>query len=72
MADEIQRSGTSGAQISVLKLDMDSLKSVRECATAFLDERKQLNILINNAGASQLLLFVACYGRDSWVLWEEG
>ncbi len=38
------------AKADVLKLDLDSLQSVRECASNFLSKSKQLNILINNAG----------------------
>jgi NAD(P)-dependent dehydrogenase (short-subunit alcohol dehydrogenase family) len=38
------------AKIDVLKLDLDSLQSVRECASNFLSKSKELNILINNAG----------------------
>jgi hypothetical protein len=34
----------------VLKLELDSLQSVRECAAEFLSKGKQLNILVANAG----------------------
>ena len=53
--------GTSGkdlAKIELLKLDLDSLQSVKECATSFLSKSKQLNILINNAGTSVHPLFL--------------
>ncbi|DBB16139.1 TPA: hypothetical protein ACH3X3_015181 [Trebouxia sp. C0006] len=38
------------AKVDVLKLDLGSLQSVRNCASNFLSKSKQLNILINNAG----------------------
>jgi NAD(P)-dependent dehydrogenase (short-subunit alcohol dehydrogenase family) len=34
----------------LLKLELDSLQSVREGAAEFLKRSKQLNVLINNAG----------------------
>jgi NAD(P)-dependent dehydrogenase (short-subunit alcohol dehydrogenase family) len=60
VADDIQSADKTGAQISVLKLDLDSLKSVRECAYAFLKDSKQLNLLINNAGITLLLFLSFC------------
>ncbi len=47
------------AKVDVLKLDLDSLQSVRECASNFLSKSKQLNILINNAG--KCCLFFVSY-----------
>lgn len=36
--------------ITIEKLDLSSLKSVRECAFRILKKEKKINILINNAG----------------------
>jgi NAD(P)-dependent dehydrogenase (short-subunit alcohol dehydrogenase family) len=41
---------SSQGSIDVLKLELDSLQSVRDCAAAFLSKTGQLNILICNAG----------------------
>lgn len=38
------------ASIELVKLSLDSLQSVRECAAEFLSRSKVLNVLINNAG----------------------
>lgn len=37
-------------KIHLLKLDLKSLASVRDCVNTFLDKSSKLNILINNAG----------------------
>ena len=37
-------------QVQVLKMDLQSLESVREAAEEFKKSHKQLNILVNNAG----------------------
>jgi NAD(P)-dependent dehydrogenase (short-subunit alcohol dehydrogenase family) len=37
-------------RVHLLKLDLDSLASVRACAREFLEKSQTLNILINNAG----------------------
>ncbi|OHW92665.1 WW domain-containing oxidoreductase [Colletotrichum incanum] len=42
--------GKSGAPIHALELRLDSLKSVRAAAKAFLDQSEKLNLLILNAG----------------------
>ena len=47
-ADEIMRE-TNGA-VEVEKLDLASLKSVRECAQKLLDNEQKIDILVNNAG----------------------
>jgi NAD(P)-dependent dehydrogenase (short-subunit alcohol dehydrogenase family) len=48
---ELQVGGSDDhGKLDILKLDLNSLRSVRECAGAFLAKSKQLNILINNAG----------------------
>lgn len=41
---------TSQGKVELLKLELDSLQSVREGAAEFLKRSKQLNVLINNAG----------------------
>ncbi|KIW14168.1 hypothetical protein PV08_06949 [Exophiala spinifera] len=40
----------SNSQVHLLELDLDSLTSVRSCASAFLAQSSKLNILITNAG----------------------
>ncbi|OCL14683.1 NAD(P)-binding protein [Glonium stellatum] len=40
----------SSGRVELLKLDLSSLSSVRECAKEFLAKSNTLNILINNAG----------------------
>jgi len=51
------------AKVDVLKLDLGSLQSVRNCASNFLSKSKQLNILINNAGECCLfyVFYMLCY-----------
>jgi NAD(P)-dependent dehydrogenase (short-subunit alcohol dehydrogenase family) len=46
--------GAEQGKIDLLKLELDSLQSVRECAAEFLSKSKQLNILINNAGTVEV------------------
>lgn len=51
MAKEIAASlPSSKGKIDVLKLELDDLQSVRQCAADFLSKSKQLNVLITNAG----------------------
>ena len=51
VAQEIAASNPSSkGKIDVLKLELDDLQSVRQCATDFLSKSKQLNALITNAG----------------------
>ena len=38
-------------KLKLMHLDLGSLQSVRQCTAAFRAEYRQLNILINNAGA---------------------
>ena len=40
----------TGNPVEVLKLDLSSLTSVRECAQMILDKEEKIDILINNAG----------------------
>ena len=47
-ADEISKQ--SGGQVEVYKLDLSSLKSVRDFAAKVRDKETRLDILINNAG----------------------
>ncbi|KAL9247107.1 hypothetical protein vseg_020572 [Gypsophila vaccaria] len=49
-AKELILKDNKSARIDVLKLDLCSFKSVRECARNFLALNLPLNILINNAG----------------------
>ena len=50
VAKEILQAGKSKAKIEVLKLELDSLASIRSCAAEFQKRSKTLNILVNNAG----------------------
>ena len=45
-----QISEETGNPVDVMKLDLSSLKSVRECAQMLLDNEEKIDILINNAG----------------------
>ena len=40
----------TGNQVDVVKLDLSSLESVRECAQILLDKEEKIDVLINNAG----------------------
>lgn len=63
VADEIAASNPdSKGKIEVLKLELDSLQSVKECAADFQSKSKQLNVLIENAGTSFLLPIRYCLG----------
>jgi len=56
VVEELLASNESSAgQVSLLHLELDSLASVRACATDFLAKSKQLNVLITNAGEKTLL-----------------
>ena len=46
--DEITKE-TKGT-IEVMKLDLASIKSIRECAQAIIDKEECIDMLINNAG----------------------
>ena len=47
-ASEIRKD--TGNPVDVHKLDLSSLKSVRECSQTLLDKEERIDILINNAG----------------------
>ena len=47
-ATEIRKD--TGNQVEVLKLDLSSLQSVRDCAKKLLEKEEKIDILINNAG----------------------
>lgn len=47
-AEEISKE--TGNAVEVEKLDLSSLKSVRECAQKILDKEEKIDILVNNAG----------------------
>ena len=44
----------TGNPVDVIKLDLSSLKSVRECAQTLLDKEEKIDILINNAGNAKI------------------
>lgn len=50
----ILASSPGKGRIEMLELDLDSLKSVRQCACTFLSKSKRLNILICNAGMASI------------------
>jgi NAD(P)-dependent dehydrogenase (short-subunit alcohol dehydrogenase family) len=50
MIDDIAKASKTGLKPVSLHLDLSSLKSVRECAAAFLSKFDRLDCLINNAG----------------------
>lgn len=50
VVQEILASSTGVGKLELLELDLDSLESVRQCASTFLSKSKQLNILITTAG----------------------
>jgi hypothetical protein len=47
---DILSSSSGNGKLEVIKMDMDSLQSVRDAADEFLRRSKWLNILVNNAG----------------------
>ena len=49
-AAERLRGGQQGAQVRVVRLDLASLTSVRQCAQELLDTEPAIHLLINNAG----------------------
>ena len=54
-ATEIRKD--TGNQVDVHKLDLSSLKSVRECAQILLDKEDKIDILINKAGNYSKIIF---------------
>ena len=61
VVEELLASNESIAgQVSLLHLELDSLASVRACATDFLAKSKQLNVLITNAGETTPLRMCVC------------
>ncbi len=53
MADG-RRALVPGADVHTLHLDLAELSSVRDCASAWLDSGRPLDVLLNNAGAHAL------------------
>lgn len=47
--NQASKEGQNGS-IRIEELDLNSLKSVKDCAFRILDQEKNINILINNAG----------------------
>ncbi|KAF6033584.1 RDH12 [Bugula neritina] len=47
-------SSNSAAQVNLLKLDLGSLRSVRDCADAFKQREEKLDVLVANAGFGSL------------------
>ena len=45
----------TGHQVDVIRLNLASLNSVRECANTLLEKEDKIDILINNAGNIPLL-----------------
>lgn len=66
VVDEIEASNPdSKGKIEVVKLELDSLQSVKECAADFLSRSKQLNVLITNAGKLFFYLNIMSNGAPS-------
>ena len=57
-ATEIRKD--TGNQVDVHKLDLSSLKSVRECAQILLDKEDKIDLLINNAGIHLRIIYTIC------------
>ena len=57
-ATEIRKD--TGNQVDVHKLDLSSLKSVRECAQTLLDKEDKIDLLINNAGIHFGIIYTIC------------
>ena len=69
-ATEIRKD--TGNQVDVHKLDLSSLKSVRECAQILLDKEDKIDLLINNAGIHFCIIYTI-YNFDMfeiryWIL----
>ena len=58
-ASEIQNS--TGNPVELMKLDLASLMSVRECAQSLLDKEDKIDILINNAGIESPVGYMPVY-----------
>ena len=43
----------TGQPVEVVKLDLSSLQSVRECAAELMEREERVDILINNAGLKE-------------------
>lgn len=51
VAEDIKGTSTkTPGRLEVMQMDLDSLDSVKQFATAFLEKENTLNLLINNAG----------------------
>ncbi|KAJ3100922.1 hypothetical protein HK100_004636 [Physocladia obscura] len=62
-AEILKESPTS--QIQIVQLDLNSLKSVRECAATIIGLKLPLNVLINNAGVMACPKFITEDGLES-------
>ena len=52
--DEVKAKTKSDGKITLIKMDQESLDSVRKAADEFLKQSKTLNIIIANAGYSSI------------------
>lgn len=56
VAEDIKGTSTNTpGRVEVMQMDLDSLDSVKQFATAFLEKESTLNLLINNAGVHTLV-----------------
>ncbi|XP_007439033.1 retinol dehydrogenase 12 isoform X1 [Python bivittatus] len=62
-AEEIRRA-TGNPQVHLRLLDVSSMASVRDFAGQFLEEEKQLHILVNNAGVTGLPFAITAEGLE--------
>lgn len=49
VVDEIQET-TKGGKITLIEMEMDSLSSIKKGAAQIMEQTKQLNVLVCNAG----------------------
>ena len=52
---DILASSKGEGKLEIVKMELDSLQSIKEAAADFLNRSSQLNVLVNNAGARAVL-----------------
>ena len=59
----------TGHQVEVMKLNLASLDSIRECANTLLQQEDKIDILINNAGNGlfkKRQVIMSFFGHSHW------